>query len=305
MKYEFSKYKGVIIPMVIATIILTLLSFYCSGVVEFNIYKDIVDVRLQKIVERLSTDDDERQALQNEIVSDCEEKAQMVSMLIAQSSQELSYELSLEEIRIILNADEITIGNSNGIIEYSTSTYNPSDTIASEFIPYIKDKTFTKSFSDSNGRIVTGTARLDNDGIILLTFSSDAMGKMLKSTDISTVTSEYPLLKNGFTAIINSDTYTYLSHTDLSLVGTPSQLPRSKINLNKQKSGFFYSISGKKCYIRYLLHDDKIIVGVIPSSEIYRLRNSLSGWILFSGLIFTMVSVLCIRFKMIKIENNN
>ncbi|MGN1411980.1 MAG: hypothetical protein ACI4WH_05675 [Oscillospiraceae bacterium] len=300
MKDVFLKYKGIIIPLIVTTIITGLFAFYCSGVVDFNIYKDIIDVRLQKIVERLSQDSEERQTLQDEIVSDCEEKAQMVSMLISQSSSELSYELSLEEIRIILNADEITIGNSTGNVEYSTSTYNPNDTIIKEFIPYTNDKTFIKSLSDSSGRIVTGVARLDDDGIIQLTFSSEAMSKMLKSTEVSNVTSEYPLLQNGFTAIINSDTYTYLSHTDISLVGTPSQLPREKFNLNDENGGFFYSVGGTKSYIRYLIYDDNIIVGVVPSSEIYRLRNSLLGWTVFSGLILTLISVLCNRFILIK-----
>lgn len=300
MKDEFLKHKYIIIPMIITTIVISLLVFYCSGVVEFNTYKDIIDIRLQKIVQRLSDDNEERKTLQNEIVSDCEDKSKMVSMLISQSSQELSYELSLEEIRIILNADEITIGNSQGIVEYSTSTYNPNDKISNDFMVYINDKTFTKSFSDSSGRIVTGTARLDDDGIILLTFSSNAMEKMLKSTDISRVTSEYPLLENGFTAIINRATYNYLSHTDLSLVGTPSQLPKEKFNLEKEKSGFFHNVGGKKCYIRYLIYDDKIIVGVVPSGEIYKTRNSLVVWILFSGLVLTIISVLCTRFKMIK-----
>lgn len=300
MKDVLLKYKGIIIPMVITTIIIGLFAFYCSSVIDFNIYKDIIDVRLQEIVERLSRDSEERQTLQDEIVSDCEEKAQMVSMLISQSPNELSYELSLEEIRIILNADEITIGNSSGNVEYSTSIYTPSDTIINEFIPYSNDKTFIKSLSDSSGRIVTGVARLDDDGIIQLTFSSEAMTKMLKSTEISNVTSEYPLLQNGFTAIIDSDTYTYLSHTNVSLVGTPSQLPREEFNLDSENDGFFYSVGGTKCYIRYLIHDDNIIVGVVPSSEIYRLRNSLLGWILFFGLILTLISVLCNRFIFIR-----
>lgn len=302
MKDEISKYKYVVIPMAITTIVMLLLALYCSSVVEFNTYDSIIDIRLQKIVERLSADEEERKALQDEIVSDCEEKAQMVSMLISQSSQELSYELSLEEIRIILNADEITIGNSNGNIEYSTSTYDLTDVIPSELIPYVNDKTFTKSFSDSDGRIVTGTARLDDDGIIMLTFSSDAMEKMLKSTDISKVTSEYPLLEDGFTAIIDSNTYNYLSHTDLSMVGTPSQLPREKFNLEGGKDGFFYSISGQKCYVRYLVYDDMVIVGVVPSKEIYRLRNSLAGWLTFLGLVLTITSLLCTRFKMMKYD---
>jgi hypothetical protein len=301
MLEEFTKHKDITIPMVVATILLSLLAFYCSGVVEFNIHKDIIDVRLQKIVERLSADEEEKTTIQDGIVSDCEEKAKMVSMLIAQSSGELSYELSLEEIRIILNADEITIFNAQGNVEYSTSTYTSTDTLSSDFMPYIKDKTFTKSFSDSSGRIVTGTARLDADGIIVLTFSSGSMESMLKSTDISTVTSEYPLFKEGITAIIDNETYNYLSHTDVSLVGTPSQLPKDKFNFDKEKSGFFYSVGGKKCYIRYLIHDDKIIVGVVPCSEIYRARNSVVRWMVFCGVVLTVIAVLCGRFKMLKV----
>lgn len=305
MKDILIKYKLIIIPMLIVTIVISLLAYYCSGVVEFNIYKDIIDVRLQKIQTRLIQDDEERQSLTNEIFSDCEEKTRMVAMLISQNADGLMYELSLEEMRVISNAEEVTLCNSIGEIEYSTSTYNIGDTIDSNFIHHSNEKGFTKSITDDNGRIITATTRLDDDGLIQVVFSSESMRKMLKSTDVSTVTSEYPLLKNGFTAIIDTSTYTYLSHTDTSLVGTPSQLPQSNFDFEKDIGGFFCSIGGKKSYVRYSIYNDNILLGTIPTNEIYRLRNSITCWIAFSGLILTCISVLCIRFKKIKDKSNN
>lgn len=301
MKDELIKYRLIIISMLIVTIIISLLAYYCSGVIEFNSYKDIIDVRLQKIETRLNEDNDEKSLLTAEIFSDCEEKARMVAMLIAQNSDQLSYELSLEEFRVISNADEVVIGDSLGVIEYSTSTYQLGDTVNKEFISYINNNGYTQSIIDSSGRIITGTTRLDDVGIIQLTFSSDSMRKMLKSTDISRVTSEYPLFENGFTAIIDTLSYTYLSHTDTSLVGTPSQLPQDKFDLDKNGGGFFCSVSGKKSYIRYSIYDDEdILVGVIPTSEIYSLRNSITFWTLFLGIVLTIVAVLSIRFKELK-----
>jgi hypothetical protein len=126
------------------------------------------------------------------------------------------------------------------------------------------------------------------------------MYNVLKSTDISMVTSEYPLFKSGFTAIIDSSTYTYLSHTDTSLVGTPSQLPQEQFDFTKEKGGFFCSVGGKKSYVRYYIYDDKILLGVVPTSEIYRLRNALTGWMLFDGLVLSAIAILSARFKMLK-----
>lgn len=301
MKTELIKYRLVIIPMIIFTILVSLLAYYCSGVIEFNTYKNIIDVRLQKIATRLNEDAEERQSLTDEIFSDCEEKARMVAMLVAQNSEQLSYELSLEEIRVISNAEEVVISNSMGVIEYSTSTYEIGDTINKEFIYNTTDTGFTKSIIDNTGRIITATTRLDDSGIIQLTFSSDSMRKMLKSTDISIVTSEYPLFKNGFTAIIDTSSYTYLSHTDTSLVGTPSQLPQSKFNLDKENGGFFCSVGGKKCYIRYSIYDkEDILIGIVPTSEIYNLRNSITFWVAFLGIVLTCVAILSIRFKGIR-----
>lgn len=301
MRTELINYKMIIIPMVIFTIIISSLAYYCSGVIEFNIYKDIIDVRLEKIEARLIEDSEERQSLTEEIFSDCEEKARMVAMLITQNSEELSYELSLEEIRVISNAEEVIVSNSVGVVEYSTSTYEEGDTINEEFIQHTTDIGFTESIINNDGSIVTATTRLDDNGIIQLTFSSDSMRKMLKSTDISTVTSEYPLFKDGFTAIIDSSSYTYLSYTNTSLVGTPSQLPQDSFNLDKKNGGFFCSVSGKKSYIRYSIYNDEnILVGVVPTSEIYNLRNSITFWVAFLGIVLTCVAVLSIRFERIK-----
>lgn len=301
MKNELIKYRLIIIPMLIVTIIISLLAYYCSGVIEFNSYKNIIDIRLQKIETRLNEDTDEKNLLTTEIFSDCEEKARMVAMLIAQNSDQLSYELSLEEIRVISNADEVVISDNFGVIEYSTSTYQVGDTVNKEFISYINNNGYTESIIDSSGRIITGTTRLDDVGIIQLTFSSDSMRKMLKSTDISRVTSEYPLFENGFTAIIDTLSYTYLSNTETSLVGTPSQLPQDKFDLNKKNGGFFCSVGGKKSYIRYSIYDDEdILVGVVPTSEIYNLRNSITFWTLLLGIVLTIVAVLSIRFKELK-----
>jgi hypothetical protein len=279
---------------------MTLLAYYCSSVVEFNIYKDIIDVRLDKIETRLNSDLDERQALTDEIISDCEEKAKMVAMLISQNSEELSYELSLEEIRVISNAEEINVCDTSGAIKYSTSTYGNDDTIDKDSAYYSALEGFTKSTNTADGQIVTYTNRLDSDGVIQLVFSSDSMRSMLKSTDISMVTSEYPLFKNGFTAIIDSSSYTYLSHTDTSLVGTPSQLPQDQFDFTKEKDGFFCFVGGKKSYVRYYICDDMILLGVVPTNEIYRLRTSLTGWMLFDGIVLSAISVLSVRFKMLK-----
>jgi hypothetical protein len=290
--------------MFITTIIVTLLAYYCASVVEFNAFRDIIDARLEKIETRLEDDSEERQALTDEIVSDCEEKARMVAMLISQSATDLSYELSLEEIRVIANVEEITVCKPSGAVEYSTSTYGADDTIEVDSAFLVKDKGFTKSTTDDDGQIVTTTTRLDDDGVVRLVFSSDSMRNTLKSTDISMVTSEYPLFKNGFTAIIDSTTYTYLSHTDTTLVGTPSQLPQDMFNFDKSKGGFFCSVAGTKSYVRYAMYDDKVLLGVIPTSEIYRLRNAVTGWVLFSGIVLTGTSILSVRFSRLKHASN-
>lgn len=298
MKDELKKYRYLLVPLIVTTIVLSALAFYCSGVVDLNNNKDIIDVRLEKIVQRLKADDEERTTIKNDILSDCEEKSQMVAMMISQNSDQLSYELSLEEIRVMVNADEISISDSNGYIQYSTSTYTKEDTILDRFVPYADDKTnYARAIIDEYNRVVTVTNRLDDAGAIQLIFSPDSMEQMLKSTDVSMVTSEYPLLRSGFTAIIDVNTYTYLSHTDTMLINTPSQLPKDKFDFDKEKGGFFYSVGGKKCYIRYIYDGNNIIVGVLPSSEIYRLRNSLTWWVLVSGSLLTLTAFLTIRFK--------
>lgn len=286
--------------MLVATVIMAILAYYCSGVVELNSYKDMIDLRLDMVASRIKDDQEERDSLTDEIFSDCEEKARMVAMLVSQNARELSYELSLEEVRVISTAEDVTISNATGEVEYSTSTYSQGETINDSFIDHVEDTGYTQSIIDASGDIITATTRLDSTGLVLVTFSSDSMRKMLKSTDISTVTSEYPLFKNGYTAIIDTVSYTYLSHTDVSLVGTPSQLPQGSFNLDKDRGGFFCYVSGSKCYVRYSIYEDDILVGVLPTKEIYHLRSSVTSWVVFSALVLMLVGVLSVRFKRLK-----
>lgn len=286
--------------MLVATVVMAILAYYCSGVVELDSYKDMIDLRLDMVASRLKDDREERESLTEEIFSDCEEKARMVAMLVSQNARELSYELSLEEIRVISTSEDITISDDAGEVEYSTSTYSQGETINESFIDHVKDTGYTESIIDASGNIITATTRLDSTGLVLVTFSSDSMRKMLKSTDISTVTSEYPLFKNGYTAIIDTVSYTYLSHTDVSLVGTPSQLPQDSFNLDKDRGGFFCYIGGNKCYVRYSIYEDDILIGVLPTSEIYRLRNSVTAWVVFSAMVLILVGMLSVRFKRLK-----
>jgi hypothetical protein len=142
--------------------------------------------------------------------------------------------------------------------------------------------------------IVTGTARLDRTGIIQIKFLSE------NNFDISGTASDYPLLDKGCTAIIDCETYTYLSHTDNSLIDKTVQIPKEEFS--GKKFTFYSFYKGSKVMVRYKIYEGYIILGMIPITEIYSTRNAITVWVLIISIIMGIVA--CLSFRKHLIDNN-
>lgn len=288
-------YIFMILCMLISSFICTFLSYYSTGVVERSQARRIIDDRLDMMSEKIEEGYNQAAVIKNQVCENYEYRAKMIALMISQSTSSISDENSLEEMRIAINADEINITDSSGMIEYSTS-YHQGSYAEQIFIDNMSDRNFTKAIiteDEGSEKIIIGTARVDKTGIIQITFTTDNIEQLVSYFDISKVTSEYPLLNSGCMAVIDRKSYTYLSHTDSALTDTAVQIPAEKFN--GEKYNFYSYYNGNKVFIRYRIYDDKIIFGMLPADEIYSSRNMVTAWVAVISLILSGISCLVLR----------
>lgn len=140
-------------------------------------------------------------------------------------------------------------------------------------------------------------------GIIQIEFTPDNAETLLDLTDVSRTLTEIPVLENGHMAIIDTESKKYLSHTNSGLIGTESLFTEDDF---KDDNGWFSSeFEGQEVLVKYAIHDDKIIIGMVSYNEIYKRRNTVVKWLMFVIPVTSAVITLTIRDKILKTANKD
>ncbi len=295
-------YISILIPIFVVSLIFTFFSYYALSVVDKANANELIDSRIEKIKSRIVEDNSELDIFKNQLISEYESKTQTLALIIAQTPSITTDELSLEELRINMGAEEIYISNEKGKIINSSKISN-DHYVETEFVSAINNFNYKKTIikSNKNEAIFTvGVSRRDKKGIVQANFISKNYNKIVKYSDISNVTSEYPLLKKGITAIIDANDGHYLSHTNFKLTNTLSAIPLDKF---KKNVGTISSNStNSNVIIRYKKYKDYVILGIVDKTEVYSRRNSVTIWTVLCCLSLSLTSILSIRKHLIDVD---
>lgn len=298
-----SHYRVILIPAFICTAIIVFLAFYSVGVIGRSDARELIGERLELVCENIDQKTASAEKLTKEIYNGYRSKARVVSMMLSKNTNIFNDEASFEEMRVAIGADIISVADEKGIIRYSTDMSAEETSVLEEFMPAIENKVFSEAvLTESGGRrgVVTGSARLDEPGVIQIRFSIESY-QQLDLTDISTFVTQMPIMNHGHLAVIDTATNTYVSHTDSFLNGSAVQFSPEEFS---EDSGWFSSeYDGKRVLVKYKKHNDMIVAGIVPYSEIYQRRNSVIKWILFSMSALTVVSLLAMRNYDIKAKS--
>ncbi|NLK70653.1 MAG: hypothetical protein GX286_04350 [Clostridiales bacterium] len=304
-----SPYRLILTSMILSSVFIVSTAYYSIGVVSKANTRSTIDKRLHQLENKIKENEIETNFILEEFTNDYEHRANIISMLIAQNPSVLENEVALEEMRSLISADEISITDENGIIRYSTNQHEEEIASNSFFTEAIKNKNYSDTIvSTVNDELVliSGTSRIDSNGIVQIVYTPEKLSKALTYSDISLVTSEFPLYKNGSTAILDINTYKYLSHTNSEVVGLTSQFNEDDFDFENKSGDFYSKINGKKSLVRYSIQDDKIILGIVPVSEVYSTRNIVTIWLLILSVILIFSSYLSVRaFFINHCQNNN
>lgn len=296
------------IILIAFSLIIIIIAYYMLGIIEHASIDTTLDRRLQTIKLSVANSKEEINSIIAQVDEDNIAKAKAFAIMINQSPKSYEDTESIEEIRIALGVDELMVTDENGIVIAGTSTYFGEDFhddgIKSKFLSALTDKSFSHTISiENNGIIIqySGVARMDKSGIVFIKTSTKYLAQTIKLAGISTITSDFPVLKRGVTAIIDIASWQYLSHTDQSFLGKTVQIPYNKFNeINKDESGNFkITLNGEKSYVRYIKYEDKFLIAIIPQSEKYARRNYSIGSLIVALPLLSLISILAIRKKLI------
>lgn len=289
-------YRIVIIPAFICTVIISMLAFYSTGVIDRAVTRDIIGQRIEQVCMAIDEKSAAAEKLTEEIYNNYKSKARVVSMMLSRNIKIISDESSFEELRVAIGADIISVADKNGTIRYSTDMSVEKSSAYEEFMPAVENKVFSEAIlSESGGRnvVVTGSSRLDEDGIIQIQFSLENYQQQINMSDLSSAVTQMPLLKNGHLAVIDIETNTFISHTDSYLNGSAVQFAPEMFS--EDEDWFSSEYEGKRVLVKYKKHNGMIAAGIVPFSEIYQRRNTVIKWIIFFFIVITVVITLTVR----------
>lgn len=288
------RYTKPLLPIAVLIALMLGLAFYAIGVVDRHSCQVLSDARFDRITQQMQENEQEQEIILKEIRSDYLTRARIISMLISNSPQMLKTENSLEELRIAVGCDILSVSDADGVITHTTAQTVAGATIDSAFRAGLSDRVFSDVIvqSGETTKILAGTARLDDAGVVQLTFEASDLNRVLASTELSTLTQNMNFMKRGTLAILGQNAQ-YLSHTDSTRIGTGSAIEMSRFRADAGK--FSATVNGIDAYVFYRKIDDYVLVCTVPKSELYARRNTVTGWMTALGAVILALMALQIR----------
>ena len=284
-------YRAMILTSLICTLIMGFLVYYSIGVVDRASYKSEASQRLNDICITLENNSRETSEVMEQVYEDYKSKTRVVAMMLSKTPEIMTDESSLEELRMAVGANIISVSDKSGEIQFSTDLSSDKKSICSEFSEDVGNRVFADILvRTSNGEttIIAGASRLDED----------ALDELADYTNITSYITSSPLFVSGCTAIIDKTTYRYVSHTNKLLSGSAVQFPKKKFI--GEKGWFKSEYGGSDAMIVYRFsNDDTIVIGIVPYSEIYGRRNSIIKWTLLICVILTITIILSVRQRVL------
>ncbi len=302
MKQFYNMYRWVLLSLIVAILLLVIVANYTVGIVSKNDVVAQIDVNLATAEDYLSKNEDAANLLFAEYEEDYIAKTRTVAMLLQQEETTEVDEQMLEELRVTVNADRISISDSEGNITASTDLSSEGDTIRTEFQSHLSETVYTDVLFllESDTPMIVAASTLDNgNGLVQITYPAETVVELLQEADLANFASDVPLYTEGMTALLDADTLCYISCTDTSLIGEAVAYDASLLS---EKKGRFDVVDadGEKVMVKYAVVGDYMMLATVPYSTIYHMRNVVVGWLIGGGLGLLLVTTLALRMALIR-----
>lgn len=307
VKRFWKLYRSVILCVAICIAVLACSAGYTVGVVGMNNVIAQIDVNIGSIEAYLEKNQNATKLLTEEFKEDYSAKTRTIAMLLSQDGSFITDDRTLEELRVTVNADMISISDHEGNVIASTDPSGAGNSIREEFRSHLTDDVYTDVLFllDSDTPTIVAASSLDGgNGLVQITFSADSVVSLLQDADWANIASDMPLYSSGTTAILETDTLKYISCTNTDLIGKTTDYDKEQLQRNKGKFNV-KDADGKTEMVHYQTSGDYIILATVPYSDIYHMRNVVVGWIVVGGAVILAVTCLALRMQLLRQDTKN
>ncbi|MBQ8687249.1 MAG: hypothetical protein IJ512_01720 [Ruminococcus sp.] len=294
-------HKFVFLTMVIAYIAICIVSVYAVSVLDRNNVVREIDTNVNAITTYLEQGAETGERIEKEFLDEYRTKTRVVSVMIPDVAALEENESVLEEIRVAVDADVVSVFSHKGDIVASTDTYDGSTSIDSQFMTHLSEKNYNDAVlhADTEQPYVAAAAQLADEGYLLqITYDAASLISLMENASLASVAKNFPLYSEGHTALLDSKSMTYLSHTDQKKIGLECSVDAELFRRNKSK--FDTVLSGDTVMVRYHKHEGYIIAALVSYDDIFQTSYAVLGWMITGGIVILTVTALAMRMATIR-----
>lgn len=297
-------YRSLAVATIISCIVMVIFTWYVVGVIEKENTKEILESRVSDVSDTLYKKQFRYQSVFSDICDEYKSRARAFAMMLSKNTDIMSDDIQLEEMRTSIGADVISVFDENLQLDYTTGSFSEEQKVYREFETAVENKLFSSAFIDSDGetkKVIVGCSRIDQPGVIQIEYVSENVDTILMLMDVSKMFVGIPIMKTGSVAIIDNKSMNYIAHTDEQMVGKPSHFDLKKDFFGAEPF-FNCEIQGEDVMLHFDFCNNQLVIGYVPYSEIYSIRNDIIKWVIAVAIIVSTVVTLTVRSKILHIN---
>ena len=212
-KRFFQSYRWVLLSMLVTILVLAAAAGYTIGVVSKNQAVSQIDVNIGSVEAYLQKNENQASQLTEELKEDYISKTRTTAMILSEDASFLTDDRTLEELRVTVNADRISVSDDRGNITASTDPSGEGSTVREEFLSHLSDNVYADVLFllDSDSPTIVAASTLgESGGLVQITFPAASTVNILQEADLANTASDMPLYASGETAIVQADTLEYI-----------------------------------------------------------------------------------------------
>lgn len=300
MQKTFQKWLFLFVAVVF--VVTFALSFYIQTRQAQENACRLIHLKIQDAIEQLEQNC-QNQQLQRELRErQSLAKAKALAWMIRLSPSLLENRAEMEEIRKILDVDELHVSDGRGILIFSNPASNEGYDMASReqsrvFLPAIRNPNFSL-FQDLQAKGVdgkpfqyAGVARLDAPGIVQIGYVPERFYENEKITSLENLAKGFRIGEEGRLLIAKEGKIVSIEREEwlgksLERFGIPEDMAQNP------QGTFFLKLEGIQKIGAFQKHGEYLIAGTLPNNEVYLSRDVLA-WelVIFYLILFSVVFV--------------
>ncbi len=279
MKLQNKITVPIVILLIVAISLLSGMSYYFEIKIIENNMTQLAQSKLEEIENTIFNRRAELAVLKQDLGKEYVGKGKILASVIEKDPDILENTGELFDMAASLEVDEIHISDENGILKWGTvaSFYGMDFSTSENTIPFMSaltDKDFTLvqeptvRMTDNVLFQYIGVARKDKPGIIQLGIAPKKLQNQLDKMDISGISKDATLGKDGFIIVVNKDADTIIGHKNTTMVGRrASEFDWGMRIIENSEGQFKYILDGVEYFMKYKQAGENIICATVPVAE--------------------------------------